>query len=80
MKFLNEHQSWNKHLKNKNMNSYEKFETVLTSAQILEEQAKRKEKLSQMETKSKKNFDEEDKINHLYIDSIKAKLALLNMK
>lgn len=70
--------NWERYLKDSNMNKNEKYDSVLNRAQIMENQAKMKEKVAMV---AGADFETEDEINNLYAESIKAKLALLeNLK
>jgi ABC-type lipoprotein release transport system permease subunit len=71
-------QNWERYLKDNNLNNNQKFDSVLNRAQIMENQAKMKEKVASV---AGADPETENEINNLYTESIKAKLALLeNMK
>lgn len=54
----------------------EKYNSVLNRAQMIENQAKMKEKVAMVSNKTI-DIEAENEINELYVDSIKAKIALL---
>jgi len=74
---IKRNKGWDKFLKDDNLDSREKFVSVITTANNIENKAKMKE---EMVLKGRKNdLNVQDEINDLYLESIKAKLALLNM-
>ncbi|KRX03601.1 Ankyrin repeat-containing domain [Pseudocohnilembus persalinus] len=68
-------ENWNKIIDNDAIEMNEKYQKVLASAQRIENLAKRKEINQQFQNSDTENIES---INNLYIDSIKAKLALLD--
>lgn len=70
---------WDKFLKDDSLEPHEKFQSVITTANNIEKKAKEKEELL-LKKKKRNDFDVQDEINDLYLDSIKAKLALLNLE
>lgn len=56
-----------------NLPSNARYQNVLNNALLLEEKAKQKEKLAAFN----KDADAEEEANNLYLNSIRAKLALL---
>lgn len=64
-------------MKDDKLNKNEKFNSVLNRAQIMENQAKMKEKVASFNTRGVLDIEMENEINELYVDSIKAKIALL---
>jgi hypothetical protein len=78
-KFKKDYELWEKYLQDQTMSNKDKINSVITSAQILETQAKRKEELAKFDARS--NLAMHEEIADLYIDSIKAKIAVLeNLK
>jgi len=71
-----DYENWEKYLKDEKLNKNEKYNSVLNRAQIMENQAKMKEKVASFNSKGI-DIDIENEINELYVDSIKAKIALL---
>ena len=71
-----DYENWEKYLKDENLNKNEKYTSVMNRAQIMENQAKMKEKVASFNSKGI-DIDVENEINELYVDSIKAKIALL---
>jgi len=69
-------ENWEKYLKDEKLNKNEKYTSVLNRAQIMENQAKMKEKVASFNTHGI-DIEVENEINELYVDSIKAKIALL---
>ena len=59
------------------MNQQEKLESIFSNAEVLEAQAKRREKLAVLKPLNKKVTDDNEEINNLYLNTIKSKLALL---
>ena len=74
---IRKNQGWDKYIKDENLDSHDRYLSVITTANNIENKAKMKE---EMVLKSKKNdLNVQDEINDLYLESIKAKLALLNL-
>lgn len=71
-----EKKEWEKCLNDSKLTKHEKFNSVLSKAQILENQAKMKEKVVNISSRGI-DIEMENEINELYVDSIKAKIALL---
>ena len=68
---------WDKFLKDEKLDERAKFASVINTANNIENKAKMKE---EMVLKGRKNdLNIQDEINDLYLESIKAKLALLNL-
>ena len=76
VKLKRDYENWEKYLKDEKLNKNEKYTSVLNRAQIMENQAKMKEKVAAY-NKGGIDIDVENEINELYVDSIKAKIALL---
>lgn len=63
-------------MKDEKMDNKEKYMVVMNDAILLENQAKLKEELIGKQRKT--DIQTQEQINELYLDSIKAKLALLS--
>lgn len=68
---------WEKFLRNENLTDQEKAERILLEAEKLEEMARRKEMLSKVKPHDAANAQEDEEIDQIYINAIKAKLAIL---
>jgi hypothetical protein len=76
------------YMKDKNLNEYQKLEAVKRQANLIEERARMKEKLMDVERKEylqkynsdyyKNNVDKTIEVNDMYIDAINAKLKILD--
>eukprot|EP00826_Nyctotherus_ovalis_P009449 TRINITY_DN12500_c0_g1_i10.p1 TRINITY_DN12500_c0_g1~~TRINITY_DN12500_c0_g1_i10.p1 ORF type:complete len:423 (-),score=173.64 TRINITY_DN12500_c0_g1_i10:91-1359(-) len=64
---------WHTDLKNDKLNSNEKYSLLMEKAKLIEEQARRKEQLLQV----KGQVDLNENVSDMFIDAIKAKLAIL---
>ncbi|KAL4460323.1 hypothetical protein ABPG74_000074 [Tetrahymena malaccensis] len=67
-------EDWEKYKYDPSLSSNEKYKFILQSANRLEHNAKLKE----LRSNNNNDFDAQEQANNLYIDSIKAKLALLD--
>lgn len=59
------------------MNEQQKLQSIFSNAEVLEAQAKRKEKLAILKPIDRKDPENNEEINNLYLNTIKSKLALL---
>lgn len=66
--------AWDKDLKNKSLPEKQRYEKVKEKAKRIEEAAQRKEKVMNVKTD---NAEDTMEVNDMYIDAIKAKLAIL---
>eukprot|EP00357_Protocruzia_adherens_P032484 CAMPEP_0115025222 /NCGR_PEP_ID=MMETSP0216-20121206/33837_1 /TAXON_ID=223996 /ORGANISM="Protocruzia adherens, Strain Boccale" /LENGTH=583 /DNA_ID=CAMNT_0002399695 /DNA_START=27 /DNA_END=1778 /DNA_ORIENTATION=+ len=74
--------SWEEDMQSDNVSKTEKLDKVKTKAQKIEEHAKKQEKLLKLMSDDKdgldeRNLDAGEQISDMYIESIKAKLAIL---
>ena len=69
-------ENWQKVIKNKKIESKEKVGLILKETKKLEDTAKNRELITHVTSLNRTNIEEE--INALYIDSIKAKIAILD--
>ena len=72
----NKAEAWKKDLESKDIPTSERYERVLEKAALLEEEAKRREKLLRVQ-QVKDPVEMQNGINDQYINSIKAKIAVL---
>ncbi len=76
-KFLERAKKWSKKLNSEKSSFIDNVEKLRLKAQQMDEQAKRKEKLINLNGGSTKNPLESQQVSNLIIDSLKAKLAIL---
>ena len=69
-------QEWEKELKDNALAHADKVELIKGKAKQLEESARRREQLARLQ-QSEMTMSEQNEINDIYIESIKAKLAVL---
>jgi len=69
---------WRSDLKNYDLNVYDRYNRVINKASKLEEEAGMKEKILKISKDDKKNLDLEEQASNMYVDAIKAKLAIFN--
>lgn len=68
---------WTNDLKDEKLNPSEKYSRLVGKANMIEEQAKMKEKLLQAKGGTEKNPEMGEFVSDMFIDAIKAKLAIL---
>ena len=64
-------------IKAKDISKQQKYDDVLGNVSILDQQAKAKEGFMTLIKNAKRTSEKQEEINNLYLDSIKAKIALL---
>lgn len=69
--------NWSSDLKNEQLNPSEKYNRLVGKANMIEEQAKMKEKLLLAKGGTEKNPEMGEYVSDMFIDAIKAKLAIL---
>jgi hypothetical protein len=74
---VNNDNKWEKIIKNNKHSLLENVEEIRIKAQMLEEQAKMKEKLLHYNGGTEKNPELGEDVSNMYIDAIKAKLTIL---
>ena len=73
-----EAQPWNQYLSNEKYSQKERFDLVREKARLIEENAKRKEKVITLRQKQATEVDDTLEVNDMLIDAVKAKLAILD--
>eukprot|EP00826_Nyctotherus_ovalis_P043036 TRINITY_DN4500_c0_g4_i1.p1 TRINITY_DN4500_c0_g4~~TRINITY_DN4500_c0_g4_i1.p1 ORF type:complete len:502 (+),score=191.90 TRINITY_DN4500_c0_g4_i1:341-1846(+) len=68
---------WTNDIHDRNLNSIEKYNKVVEKANLIEEQAKRKEQMLRAKGGTEKDPDMGEVVSDMFIDAIKAKLAVL---
>lgn len=68
---------WTNDIHDKNLNSIEKYNKVVEKADLIEEQARRKEQMLRAKGGAEKDPDMGEVVSDMFIDAIKAKLAVL---
>ena len=76
-RYIRQGKNFQRTLKNKKIGVEEKYKSVMGGVSLLDEQIETKEELVGFISEATKQTDQLEEINSLYIDSIKAKLALL---
>ena len=74
---IKKNSGWDKFINDENLDSHAKYLSVITTANNIENKAKLKEELGRKGNKN--DLEVQNEINDLYLESIKAKLALLNL-
>lgn len=74
---VKKNKDWDKYIKDEKLDTHLKYMSVINTANNIENKAKMKEEM--ILKKNRNDLNAQDEINDLYLDSIKAKLALLNL-
>ena len=69
--------NWNNDIRDSSLNSIEKYNKVVEKANLIEEQAKRKEQMLKAKGGTEKDPDMGEVVSGMFVDAIKAKLAIL---
>ena len=69
---------WQSDMKNENLNVLQKYERIIDKASMIEERAKREERVLQAKGGADRDIAKGEFVSDLFIDAIKAKLAILD--
>jgi len=70
--------NWEEDIKNQRLNMNDKYSIVLGKVGLMEQQAKMKEKIMNAQSNSNTNFELGESVSDIFVNAIRAKLALLD--